>query len=46
MKMKQQLGSLLYLKKIILSLLKKLSEFEDSKSLAESLNEEAKVLTV
>lgn len=44
MKMKQQLGSLLYLRKIILSLLKKFSDFEDSKSLADSLNEEAKVI--
>lgn len=44
MKMKQQLGSLLFLKKIILSQLKKFEEFEESKSLSDSLNgEEAKV---
>lgn len=40
MKMKQQLGSLLFLKKIILSQLKKFEEFEESKSLADSLYEE------
>lgn len=40
MKMKQQLGSLLFLKKIILSQLKKFEEFEESKSLSDSLNEE------
>lgn len=42
--MKQQLGSLLYLKKIIKSHLKKFEESEDAKSLSDSLNDdEAKV---
>ena len=40
MKMKQQLGSLLFLKKIIKSHLKKFDNCEDAKSLSDSLNDD------